>query len=200
MMSRGVSVGAVLLTVAGLMGVGCVMDSGSGDDDSTSESLRAGCQPGAPCQPTNQCKLGTISCSGRARVCVEGANKPAGTLCGTGAVCNAVGVCAACAAGAACSPANPCKVGATSCTTGAAVCVETTNRAAGTACGVNAVCTASGVCAACTAGVACSPASPCKVGAISCATGAAVCVETGNRPVGTACGAGKVCNGAGTCG
>jgi len=64
----------------------------------------------------------------------------------------------------------------------------------GVSCGTDRVCRA-GSCVACVAGVACTPSDPCKLGMTSCATGTSACVTSGNRPVGTLCGAAQSCTG-----
>ena len=104
-----------------------------------------------------------------------------------------------CHAGATCVAANPCQTGTISCATHVPVCVAGANVPAGTSCGINLVCNGSGTCAACTAGVACAPSNPCHAGVISCTTGAPVCIDSANRPAGTTCAIGKVCDGAGNC-
>lgn len=106
-----------------------------------------------------------------------------------------------CRSGLPCQPANACKNGSTACSHGKQICLETGNKAAGTACGGGLVCNAAGTCVACTAGLACTPNSPCKMGITACATGSPVCVEVGNLPANTACGpGGLVCDAAGNCG
>jgi hypothetical protein len=150
------------------------------------------CTAGASCQPTNPCRTGATSCVTGASVCAETGNVPNGTTCGTNRVCNS-GACVACAAGGACTPTNPCHTGTLACTTGAPTCQDTgTSVANGTSCGVNQVCR-TGSCVPCIAGVACTPVDPCKLGVTSCATGASVCATSGNRPVGTLCGAAQSC-------
>jgi hypothetical protein len=82
----------------------------------------------------------------------------------------------------------------TSCASGLAVCLATGNQPDGVACGTNRVCT-NGICGGdCDTSVSCTPAAPCHVGFISCATGAPLCDDTGT-PVqdGTACGTNEVC-------
>ena len=69
-----------------------------------------------------------------------------------------------------------------------------TNVANGTPCGTNLVCM-SGSCNSCTAGQACQPTNQCKTGVTSCATGAPVCTESGNKGQGTQCGPGQSCSG-----
>jgi len=73
--------------------------------------------------------------------------------------------------------------------------------------GTEAACTASEQCvggacipAGCAAGGVCDPGEPCRVGTIRCEAGMARCVATGPAARGTACGAGRVCDGAGACG
>jgi hypothetical protein len=116
-----------------------------------------------------------------------------------------------CNAGAVCAPANPCRIGAISCTTaGGPTCLETaTNAPNGTSCGAGQVCNG-GVCTACAAGASCTPGDPCALGVTSCLTGSPRC-ESGApnpaRPDGSTCSptingvcqAGRcVCNGAAT--
>ena len=96
-------------------------------------------------------------------------------------------------------PANPCHKGMFVCNEGAMTCMELTDmQANGTVCGMNMVCR-NGSCGACTEGMACDvTGKPCRVGSIVCTTGAPVCTETDNKPNGTTCGTGMVCQ-AGTC-
>src|SRR4029078_10213149 len=139
-----------------------------------------------------------------AQTCVDGAVKAAGTGCGVNQVCNANGQCTVCKPGQTCTtnPGLACKNGITSCSTGVQTCLDDTNKAAGTSCGTNMVCNASGTCVACAAGSGrSSNTSPCKVGVISCASGAPVCVNgTGNVMAGTSCGSNQVCDANGFCG
>ena len=104
-----------------------------------------------------------------------------------------------CMAGGACVPANACHKGAFVCMEGAMSCGELPDlQANGTECGTDMVCN-SGTCTACQAGMACNVANkPCRVGTIVCTTGAPVCTETDNKPNGTGCGTGMVCQ-AGAC-
>jgi hypothetical protein len=53
----------------------------------------------------------------------------------------------------------------------------------------------------CTEGMDCRPSDPCHVGKAHCAAGAPMtCEDTGaNRPIGTACGEGRVCDAGGAC-
>src|SRR5204863_95369 len=102
------------------------------------------CTAGVACttNPNAACKNGTTSCSTGTTTCVDGGNKAAGTSCGTDKVCNSAGTCVACAAGDLCTT-NPgaCKVGVTSCSTGARTCVDSANnQQPGTLCGAAQSC------------------------------------------------------------
>jgi hypothetical protein len=155
------------------------------------------CVAGAACVSPNPCTTATTTCDTGTPVCTESLPLPNGTSCGDGLVCNE-GQCAACVANEPCTPENTCHIGATSCTTGVSVCVDTgASVADGQSCGTDAVC-GGGACNACEAGAACEPADPCKTGSTACGTGTPVCTENGNEPNGTACGADQVCAG-GTC-
>jgi hypothetical protein len=105
----------------------------------------------------------------------------------------------ACVAGGACVPANPCHKGMFVCTEGSMSCMELTDlQANGTVCDTDKVCH-NGSCDSCMQGMACDvTGKPCRVGSIVCATGAPVCTETDNKPNGSTCGTGMVCQ-AGTC-
>jgi hypothetical protein len=153
------------------------------------------CATGTSCQPTNVCKRGTTSCTTGSPVCGESGNQPDGTTCGTNMVCM-TGSCTTCAAGGACTPmSNPCHRGTLSCSTGTAVCTDSgQNQPDGTVCGTNLVCR-TGSCVSCTAGQACQPTNPCKNGMTVCTSGSMVCMETGNKGMGTLCGAGQSCTG-----
>lgn len=103
-----------------------------------------------------------------------------------------------CVAGEPCIPVR-CRVGIVSCAEPPR-CVENGYARAGASCGVDQVCDAVGACVGCVAGMACN-ANPqvCKVGVLSCGTGAASCVDSStNAPAGTPCGTDRVCN-AGQC-
>jgi hypothetical protein len=154
------------------------------------------CTAGASCQPANnKCKTGANSCVTGVPVCAETGNVSNGTTCGNNQVCNN-GACVSCTPGGACTPtANPCHTGTLTCNTGSATCQDSgTALTNGTSCGVNQVCRL-GSCVPCIGGVACTPTDPCKVGMTSCATGSSVCVASGNRSVGTLCGAAQSCAG-----
>ena len=129
--------------------------------------------------------------------CVDSSNnKPAGTSCGASMVCNANGMCGACTPNQSCTTnPDPCFTGITSCNSGTMVCNNDTAKAVGASCGSNMVCNSAGACVACTAGMACTtnPNPDCKNGTISCTTGAPICVDGGNKPNGTSCGAGPSC-------
>jgi hypothetical protein len=103
------------------------------------------------------------------------------------------GGCVTCNAGSSCTPTNPCHTGTLSCTTGTPVCTDTGQSLMdGTMCGTNQVCRL-GMCVSCVAGQTCQPTNPCKYGMTACNTGTSVCVENGNKPVGTMCGAAQSC-------
>jgi hypothetical protein len=167
------------------------------------------CAAGSSCQPTNACKTGTVSCATGSPVCSESGNRANGTMCGTNMVCSS-GSCMTCSAGGACTPTNPCHTGTLNCSTGTPTCTDSgQNQTDGTSCGTNLVCRG-GSCVSCTANQACQPTNPCKTGVTSCATGAPVCVESGNKGSGTLCGPAQscangvvtpqgTCNAAGTC-
>ena len=183
--------------LAAVAAVGCGVDDS--DQEVAAQAIRGRCHAGAACVPNNPCQIGTISCVNRAPVCVASGNLPAGTSCGTNLVCNGSGTCGACTAGAACTPASRCHVGVISCAAGAPICVTGANSPNGASCGTDLVCN-TGQCVACTPGLACASVNVCKVGVTSCTTGTAVCVDSANRPAGTACGVGRVCDGEGNCG
>ena len=159
------------------------------------------CEAGLACAPANACKKASIACGTGQPICEEtGTNASNGTSCGTDLAC-LDGTCGACATGTACVlPESPCKQAASSCETGTSVCKATaTNVTDGTACGAGKICGA-GVCTACVEGEACVPTTgPCHAGKSSCASGAPVCMDTGNAAAGVSCGAGKTCDGAGAC-
>jgi len=156
------------------------------------------CTPGNTCTGNpGACKIGTTACTTGAQTCVDStSNKAAGVSCGTDQVCDGNGSCGACAANQSCTGnPNPCYTGITSCATGSMVCNNNTQRATGASCGTNKVCNGSASCVDCTAGVACNTnPSVCKVGVTWCGTGAETCVDSGNKPDSTLCGAGPSCN------
>lgn len=158
------------------------------------------CVEGDPCGLADVCKTGTISCTTGAPVCKATGNAAAGKNCGDGKVCSA-GACVACANGESCTPtANPCHDGTLDCATGAGICKDTGRaKANGYDCGDDLVCR-TGSCVACKE-ASCTSTNPCKLAATSCATGSAVCLDTGNKPAGTFCDTAKtkVCNSAGAC-
>ncbi|MCA1827426.1 MAG: hypothetical protein LC689_10890, partial [Myxococcales bacterium] len=161
-----------------------------------------GCVSGAVCAGANPCHSGITDCSTGTQLCKDSGEVVSdGTQCGSNLYCNA-GACGACTAGTACDPTGfPCHAGATSCSTGRPVCTDLgTAKTDGTACGQNQVCFA-GSCNACAAGQDCTPASnPCHLGSIACGSGQPVCVDQQtNRAPGAACGANRVCDGAGDC-
>lgn len=162
------------------------------------------CTAGVVCttNPGAACRYGVTSCATGVSTCVDGSPRAGGTTCGTNQVCNGAGACVACTAGNVCfTNANAaCANGVTACGTGTQQCVDSTPKAAGTSCGLNQVCNGSGGCIGCSAGNVCStnPDPGCWVGAVSCTTGAPVCLNDTRRPNGTSCGSNMVCN-AGTC-
>ena len=165
---------------------------------------------GGACAADGDCQnahcLSGICCAttcGVCNSCATGTCKAAdnGKTCDPGKFCNA-GTCGACADGSSCNPdGNLCQTGTISCSTGSAVCQTPTNVAAGKSCGSSKVCDGSGNCVACTTGTACDSTNLCQTQttAISCTTGTNQCFSTGSKPAGTTCGAGKVCDGSGTC-
>lgn len=156
-------------------------------------TVDAPCAAGGACttNPGNRCKKGIVSCATGTPECVDGTNEMDGKSCGTDQVCNA-GMCVTCRAAVSCSPANPCKDGVTSCSTGTSVCTETTSKSNGSPC-PGGVCN-NGACTACMANASCAVSNPCKEGKIACTTGSPVCVES-NRANGTTCPGGACTNG-----
>ncbi len=61
----------------------------------------------------------------------------------------------------------------------------------GTSCGTARVCS-SGQCVNCAAGESCVPSNTCRTGVLSCSSGP-VCIDSGARPDGTACGTDLIC-------
>jgi hypothetical protein len=98
-----------------------------------------------------------------------------------------------CDPSAPCPATNPCRRVSGICVEGRQVCAEGEPLADGQSCGQRMVCRG-GACAACPEGDICEPnENPCLVGKLSCATGAAVCIEVRMAANGLACGEGKVC-------
>jgi hypothetical protein len=156
------------------------------------------CTPGATCVPAGKpCDVGTVSCSTGFACNDTGTATADGTTCGTNQVCKG-GQCVACTSGGSCHPnGNLCQTGTTSCTTGTQTCGALVDVANGTPCGNGQVCNA-GQCVACQTGAACTPpGNLCDRGAISCASGSPVCVDTGSPAV--TCTASDACHVAGTC-
>lgn len=161
------------------------------------------CSEGAGCSTNpNVCKRGVIGCSMGGPVCSDSTvDVDAGARCGTSHVCSGTGTCNACDAGVSCS-SNPtvCRAGVTSCGTGAETCVDTPDASvSGTPCDGGA-CNGAGVCAPCVPGVMCTGnPNVCRRGAVSCTTGAPLCLNTDAGVTnGTGCGGANVCNN-GTC-
>src|SRR5450432_1893243 len=191
-------------TVCGPSGSASCQDTGMSQANGTDcgvGSCRDGtcqvCAAGTACPiPMKPCRSGTILCATGAPVCTELDNLPNGSSCGGGSVCQE-GACTDCTNGAPCSPTNTCHLGTLSCTAGAPMCLDgASNAPAGTACGAGMLCSAVGVCGACVVGASCTvPGNQCRVGVTACNTGSPVCVESGNAPNGSDCGAGMVCSG-----
>jgi hypothetical protein len=154
------------------------------------------CREGALCTPDNKCHTGTLSCMTGTPVCKDTGTPAAnGTSCGTNLVCGN-GTCVACTANVACAASDPCKVGKTTCASGASECRVTGNAPNGKSCGNGRVCS-NGTCVDCNPNMVCQP-SPCRTGRTNCSSGTSECMETGNEPNGMSCGNGRVCNN-GTC-
>jgi hypothetical protein len=155
------------------------------------------CVAGTGCVPANPCKVGSLACSPAPACTDTGVSLADGSACGAGLACVS-GTCGACVAGSDCVPANPCNVGALTCSPVPACADTGVPRSDGTACGAGLACL-SGTCGACVAGAACLPANPCDVGSLVCSP-APACADTGvPKSDGTACGAGLACV-SGTCG
>jgi len=162
------------------------------------------CTSGGVCTGNpNMCKTGVYACTTGAMTCADGSNKPGGTSCGTNLVCDGNGNCGSCTPGQSCTNnPNPCYTGVTSCTTGAAVCLDNTLKPPGTNCGTNRVCNSTGTCVACTTGLSCTTnpgANSCKLGVTSCTSGAQVCIDGGTAPNSTSCSDGDDCSSGDTC-
>jgi hypothetical protein len=188
----------------------------SPESASTASGALASTKPGkAPCHrwqacvPENPCHTGWVTgCRAGEPICTDiGGWLSNGTTCGDAAVCF-MGECTPCPAGEACQLRdqwnNPliCRAGAIQCGTGQPVCTDVGPAADGTACypgtGMPNVCDG-GQCVWCWEGYSCTPPdAPCRVGAMSCSTGAH-CLDTGaTQPDGYYCGYQQVCSG-GTC-
>jgi hypothetical protein len=155
------------------------------------------CNNGSSCPSPDPCRTATISCSTGAPRCTETGNAPNGRGCGQDKVCRN-GACVTCAANAACQPANVCRLGRTNCGSGTPQCNEAGNVPDGSSCGTDRVCNNGQCSSPCNDGASCQPSNPCKAGRISCATGSASCLDSGDVPDGTACGPGRQCSG-GSC-
>jgi alpha-tubulin suppressor-like RCC1 family protein len=165
-----------------------------------SDGACTACATGNACVPTNPCHTGTLDCGQGTPSCVDTTMAAKdGTICGTNEVCS-TGLCVNCVAAQSCTPSGTtCKVGTTSCSTGASVCTMTGNAQDGSTCGNNQVCSG-GSCATCVANMPCTPSTaPCHVGALSCANGTPTCVDQLTiLQNGTVCGTNLVCSG-GSC-
>lgn len=185
--------------------VGCVDDAPLDAGASCGQNLvcdgdggcRA-CTEGTSCGTNpNVCTRGQIACSSGQPVCTDtAATVDGGVSCGAGQVCSGSGACIACVEDAGCTTnPDPCRVGATTCSTGTPVCVNTSALSStGTACGLNLVCLA-GACVGCDAGTSCTPSNVCHRGLTSCTTGTQLCVDQdAGIANGTTCGTNQVCN------
>jgi hypothetical protein len=136
------------------------------------------CTPNQSCTGNpNPCFTGITSCTTGTMVCNNNTQKATGTSCGTDKVCDSTGACVPCTANMACTdnPGHLCKVGVTSCTTGAVTCIDGANKSADTVCGAPQSC------------------------ADNKLTSAAMCDGMGNCTSMTIdCPAGSICNVAGT--
>ncbi len=159
-----------------------------------------GASCGQPCAtPPNPCFAGVLACGTGTATCVNGAQLPAGTSCGTNLVCSPTAVCTACTAGATCASANLCHTAAVVCSSGAPVCTDNGNVLNGTSCGANLFC-GNGVCNACVQGATCASTNPCDATATTeCSSGSPVCTDRTFQPTGTSCGTNLVCSPAGAC-
>jgi hypothetical protein len=92
-------------------------------------------------------------------------------------------------------PANPCHVGAMTCSGGSADCADTgTLLPNGASCGADLVCSG-GTCIACTSGSACSPVGSCHTGILDCSNGTPTCAQQAELlSDGAPCGSELVCN------
>jgi hypothetical protein len=190
--------GALECAVTGNASNGATCDAGA----VCSAGACAACSGGTDCTEAGSCQKMTIACNAGSAVCTAAGLVTDGTQCGSNLYCNA-GACKACTNGASCAPTGkPCDQGVVSCSQGQVVCTDKgTFAQSGTSCGTNMVCNASGACVACAANVQCTPsANPCHLGLTSCASGASVCVDTGNPQVdGTDCTGTNACNRTYTC-
>src|SRR4051812_45161787 len=163
-------------------------------------AVAAGCG-GLRRLPITSEDAGPAGMGGTTGIAGGGGSTGVGGMGGSTTIVDAGGIDApTCVAGGACVPANPCHKGMFVCLEGGAMsCMELTDlQANGTLCDMDKVCH-NGSCDSCVEGMACDVTSrPCRVGSIVCATGAPVCTETDNKPNGTACGTGMVCQ-TGTC-
>ncbi len=98
---------------------------------------------------------------------------------GAGTGGDATGGAGPCNTGDICTPTNSCHVWTVDCTSGSAVCTDTSQAAQnGTSCGTNQVCN-SGSCVACTAGASCTSPDPCGTATTSCTLGVQTCQISG---------------------
>jgi sugar lactone lactonase YvrE len=160
-----------------------------------------GCVAGARCDLPNPCQVGQVTCAGGSPFCGTIGNALDGIPCGPNLICSAGSCIAVCVGGASCRPpADPCKQGTVSCSSGAARCVAGADTMPdGTPCGHDQVCSA-GACVGCVSGALCAGANPCHSGLTDCSTGTQVCKDSGLALAdGSPCGSNLYCN-AGACG
>lgn len=194
----------------------------SGTECTAGNCVDGVCCGTASCAACNACNLGTPgTCSGKPAsasdsACLasncqsgkcdgSGACKVAddGAICGTNKFCRG-GSCGACMPNQSCTPANPCKNGTTSCSTGIQSCSETTNKLATVLCGASAscsgttktnaaVCDGFGTCSASTQSCAngCNPA---KTDCLVCNSGQTACSGTCVDTTSNAAHCGPTCN------
>ncbi|MCC6337175.1 MAG: hypothetical protein IT380_24675 [Myxococcales bacterium] len=151
------------------------------------------CASNADCPGGHECV--DCFCQPLARPCTTNAQ------CAPG-VCQSDGGCGACVGGATCTTnPNRCLVGTAQCTGTVLTCLDSTRPSlVGVPC-AGGVCNGDGGCVACDAGEDCSTnANACVRGVVSCTTGSPVCLDSTSRfDAGHPCGAGQMCDGAGTC-
>lgn len=158
------------------------------------------CVPGAECL-AGGCSPGQMDCTDGYENCVATGEPalPEGTACADGWECSADARCLPLPGAIPCD--ENCLHGYIDLSGGVAVCVpDGTFAPPGGYCGAGRSCNSTGSCVACVGFQPCNYG--CNVGVISCSDGP-VCIPTGSDdhlPAGTVCGAGRVCDGLGTCG
>ena len=177
--------------------------SGNGDAPAVTSGggSARGCVDGSPCAlPDMPCVVGAVECQGSVATCNPSDKHQAnGIVCGKNSVC-LDGTCSVCVSGDACEiQGKPCRVGTIECSGGKPQCTESANANDGKECGGGRVCR-DGSCQDCAAGNPCVPPNPCHKGSLDCTGGTIKCNDLGESVApGGACGANKVCSGAGEC-